>query len=99
MRLAALTGRLDLSPVMHEPFRQWVIEDDFRAGRPDWDKAGATFTPDVHAVLAEYWPRIDTVVMGRKTWDSLPVKPLPGRLNIVLSNDGSFEPAFHLQLR
>lgn len=25
------------------------------------------------------------VIMGRKTWDSLPVKPLPGRLNIVLS--------------
>src|SRR5689334_9214650 len=32
------------------------------------------------------------VVMGRKTWDSLPIKPLPGRLNIVLSRDGSFEP-------
>jgi dihydrofolate reductase len=32
------------------------------------------------------------VIMGRKTWDSLPVKPLPGRTNIVLSNDGSFEP-------
>ena len=26
-----------------------------------------------------------TVVMGRKTWDSLPVKPLPKRRNIVLS--------------
>jgi dihydrofolate reductase len=32
------------------------------------------------------------VIMGRKTWDSLPKKPLPGRLNIVLSHDGSFEP-------
>jgi dihydrofolate reductase len=32
------------------------------------------------------------VIMGRRTWDSLPVKPLPGRTNIVLSNDGSFEP-------
>ncbi len=32
------------------------------------------------------------VIMGRKTWDSLPRKPLPGRLNIVLSQDGSFEP-------
>lgn len=30
-----------------------------------------------------------TVVMGRKTWDSLPPKfrPLPNRKNIVLSND------------
>jgi dihydrofolate reductase len=25
------------------------------------------------------------VIMGRKTWDSLPRKPLPGRLNIVLT--------------
>jgi dihydrofolate reductase len=33
------------------------------------------------------------VIMGRKTWDSLPRKPLPGRMNIVLSQDGSFEPA------
>ena len=24
-------------------------------------------------------------VMGRKTWDSLPKKPLPGRLNIIIS--------------
>ena len=27
------------------------------------------------------WP----CVMGRKTWESLPKKPLPGRLNIVIS--------------
>ena len=32
------------------------------------------------------------VIMGRKTWESLPRKPLPGRMNIVLSRDGSFEP-------
>jgi len=32
------------------------------------------------------------VIMGRKTWDSLPKQPLPGRLNVVLSRDGSFEP-------
>ena len=27
------------------------------------------------------------VVMGRKTWDSLPRKPLPGRTNIVITRD------------
>jgi dihydrofolate reductase len=32
------------------------------------------------------------VIMGRKTWDSLPKRPLIGRTNIVLSKDGSFEP-------
>ncbi|MBI1406601.1 MAG: dihydrofolate reductase [Caulobacter sp.] len=36
------------------------------------------------------------VIMGRKTWDSLPFKPLPGRMNIVLTRDGSFESRFAL---
>lgn len=27
-----------------------------------------------------------TVIMGRNTWDSLPKKPLPGRINIVVSS-------------
>lgn len=31
------------------------------------------------------------VVMGKKTWDSLPVKPLPKRKNYVLTRDESFE--------
>jgi mannitol 2-dehydrogenase len=39
----------DKAPVAHENFRQWVIEDAFCAGRPDWDRVGATFTDNVHA--------------------------------------------------
>lgn len=27
------------------------------------------------------------IVMGRKTWESLPIKPLPNRINIVLSRN------------
>lgn len=32
-----------------------------------------------------------TVVMGRKTWDSLPRKPLPGRDNIVVTRQQGWE--------
>jgi mannitol 2-dehydrogenase len=38
----------DKAPVTHENFRQWVIEDRFCAGRPAWEKVGATLTDDVH---------------------------------------------------
>jgi dihydrofolate reductase len=31
------------------------------------------------------------VIMGRKTWESLPKRPLVGRTNIVLTRDGSYE--------
>ncbi|MEP5728621.1 MAG: mannitol dehydrogenase family protein [Sulfitobacter sp.] len=45
-------GIEDAAPVTHENFRQWVIEDKFCAGRPDWDKVGATFTDGVHVFEA-----------------------------------------------
>ena len=41
-------GIEDNAPVTHENFRQWVIEDEFCAGRPDWDRVGATFSDQVH---------------------------------------------------
>jgi fructuronate reductase len=47
-RLAERTGVLDASPVLHEPFRQWVIEDDFVGGvRPDLAAVGAQMVADV----------------------------------------------------
>lgn len=49
LALVQTFGISDAAPVTHEAFRQWVIEDDFCAGRPDWDRAGAGFTDDVHA--------------------------------------------------
>ena len=42
----------DAAPVTHENFRQWVIEDNFCAGRPDWEAVGATLTDDVHSYEA-----------------------------------------------
>ena len=35
-------------PVVAEPFRQWVIEDTFAAGRPRYEDVGALFTDRVH---------------------------------------------------
>lgn len=46
--LACELGISDAAPVSHENFRQWVIEDNFGAGRPDWHLVGATFTDSVH---------------------------------------------------
>ena len=42
----------DPVPVTCEPFRQWVLEDKFSAGRPALEKVGVTFTSDVHAFEA-----------------------------------------------
>ncbi|MGH1445555.1 MAG: mannitol dehydrogenase family protein [Cognatishimia sp.] len=41
-------GIEDAAPVTHESYRQWVIEDDFCAGRPELEEAGAILTDDVH---------------------------------------------------
>lgn len=37
--------------------------------------------------------RKNAVIMGRKTWESIPLeyRPLPGRLNVVLTRSGSFD--------
>jgi fructuronate reductase len=45
--VAAQLGLEDAWPVLAEPFFQWVIEDNFPMGRPDWGLAGAEFTSDV----------------------------------------------------
>ncbi|MBR7652526.1 mannitol dehydrogenase family protein [Brucella oryzae] len=42
-----LTGREDRAAVETEPFSQWVIEDKFCAGRPQWECAGVLFVNDV----------------------------------------------------
>lgn len=46
-KIEAITGVRDPAGVACEPFRQWVIEDNFVAGRPDWEKAGAQLVNDV----------------------------------------------------
>ncbi|WNG47068.1 mannitol dehydrogenase family protein [Archangium minus] len=46
-KLRELTQVDDAAPVICEDFIQWVLEDDFRNGRPEWDAVGVMFTKDV----------------------------------------------------
>ena len=41
------TGIDDRSPVVTEPFSEWVISGAFPGGRPAWESAGAVLTDDV----------------------------------------------------
>lgn len=47
--LAERFGIQDNWPVFCEPFRQWVLEDSFPAGRPALEEVGVTFTSHVAA--------------------------------------------------
>jgi mannitol 2-dehydrogenase len=40
-------GLIDTAPVACEPFRQWVLEDNFPQGRPAWEEVGAEFVANV----------------------------------------------------
>ena len=40
-------GIIDELPVVCEPFRQWVVEDNFPSGRPHLEKVGVQFVSDV----------------------------------------------------
>jgi fructuronate reductase len=41
------TGTDDRSPVVTEPFSEWVVSGDFPGGRPAWESAGAVLADDV----------------------------------------------------
>jgi D-arabinitol 4-dehydrogenase len=48
-RVKAATGWDDHAAVMGESFIQWVIEDDFIAGRPEWETVGVEMVASVDA--------------------------------------------------
>jgi fructuronate reductase len=48
-KIMSASGVYDAWPVVAEPFGQWVIEERFVSGRPDWDRSGAVFVKDVSA--------------------------------------------------
>ncbi|HET7139449.1 MAG TPA: mannitol dehydrogenase family protein [Arthrobacter sp.] len=43
----AACGYRDNSPVVAEPFTNWVLSGDFPAGRPRWEDAGAVFVDHI----------------------------------------------------
>ena len=43
----SVAGVVDDCPVVTESFSQWIIEDNFAAGRPRWEIGEATFVGDV----------------------------------------------------
>ncbi|WP_223949274.1 mannitol dehydrogenase family protein [Arthrobacter sp. NtRootA1] len=45
--VAEQCGYRDSSPVVAEPFRNWVLSGDFPAGRPRWEDAGAVLVDDI----------------------------------------------------
>jgi fructuronate reductase len=45
--VATTTGRLDETPVVTEPFADWVLAGEFPSGRPQWESAGARFVDDI----------------------------------------------------
>jgi fructuronate reductase len=45
----AQLGMTDAWPIVTEGFVQWVIEDDFSMGRPDWTLGGAVFSSEIEA--------------------------------------------------
>ncbi len=49
LAMARDMGLDDAAPVTCEPFRQWVMEDNFPSGRPPLEKVGVTFTDKVDA--------------------------------------------------
>jgi fructuronate reductase len=46
-RIVTRLGVRDAWPVVAEPFFQWVVEDRFPTGRPEWERAGVEFAADV----------------------------------------------------
>ena len=91
MALVKDFGIEDAAPVTHEPFRQWVIEDNFCCGRPDWDKAGATFTDMVH----DFETMKIRILNGGHQVICMPAE----LLGIEVVSDGMVDPRIHAFFR
>jgi fructuronate reductase len=45
--VASATGWHDSSPVVTEPFSDWILSGEFPGGRPQWERAGARFVDGI----------------------------------------------------
>jgi len=66
-RVASATGWADRAPVTSESFTQWIIEDRFAAGRPEWERVGVELVSSVHA-YEDAKTRILTATHGCVAW-------------------------------
>ena len=59
---------------------------------PDGSMDWLHWSKDVQEIMSTYWATIDTMLMGRKTWESLPerFRPLPNRRNIVITRNPDY---------
>lgn len=46
-KVGSMAGIVDNAPVPAEPFTMWVLEDNFSAGRPEWEANGAIFVDNL----------------------------------------------------
>ena len=58
-RARSALGAGDLAAVDAEPYRQWVIEDDFPGGRPAWERPGPCSPP-----TSTQWERLKLRVLN-----------------------------------
>ncbi len=62
-----------------------IVNSEHPAGRIPWDDArDRRYFADITKHVKNATSR-NAVIMGRRTWESLPIHPLPRRLNIVVS--------------
>ncbi|MEU4619789.1 mannitol dehydrogenase family protein [Actinoplanes sp. NPDC023801] len=103
-RTALALGADDAAPVVAESFTQWVMQDDFPGGRPDWAGVGAIMTDDVTSWEKLKLRALNAVhsacaylgaLAGRELIaDSLDIPGLPGMLRRFIAEDiaPTFEP-------
>lgn len=72
--------------------KRWGLKAEESADVQAWEDVSARMKMGVHPLPVQAPSRRNTVVMGRKTWDSLPdsYRPLSGRHNLVMTRRNGY---------